>query len=69
MNKRAPALVALSLLLVTVGFAKGKTKRTLPPYVLEARTIAVIIAPGMQADRSKTRERIKWRKKMSRRHS
>ncbi len=52
MNKRAPVLVALSLLLVTVGFAKGKTKRTLPPYVLQARTIAVIIDPdaGLSID-------------------
>ncbi len=52
MNKRASALVALSLLLVTFGFAKDKTKRTLPPSVLEARTIAVIIDPdaGISVD-------------------
>lgn len=45
MDKRASALLALGFLLATSGFAKDKTKRTLPPYVLHARTIAVIVDP------------------------
>lgn len=45
MPKRASALFALSLLLTTLGFAKDKTKGTLPAYVLHARTVAVIVDP------------------------
>ena len=42
MPKRVSTLIALSLV-VTFGFAKDKTKGTLPPYVLQARTVAVVI--------------------------
>ena len=42
MPKRVSTLIALSLV-VTFGFAKDKTKSALPPYVLNARTVAVII--------------------------
>jgi hypothetical protein len=42
MPKRLSTLIAVSLV-VTFGFAKDKTKGTLPPYVLHARTVAVII--------------------------
>jgi hypothetical protein len=45
MPTRTYALFTLSLLLTTFGFAKDKTKSTLPPYVLHARTVAVIIDP------------------------
>jgi len=45
MPNRTYALVTLSLLLTTFGFAKDKTKSTLPSYVLHARTIKVIVDP------------------------
>jgi len=45
MHKRVAAVFALSLLVAAVGFPKDK-KGMLPPYVLRARTVAVIIDPN-----------------------
>jgi len=46
MHKRIPILFVLSLLIATIGFARDKSKNLLPPYVLRARTVAVIIDPN-----------------------
>ena len=45
MVKRASTLFLLSLL-ATCGLAKDKTKNLLPPYVLQAKTVAVVIDPS-----------------------
>ena len=58
MLRRVSTLLALTFL-VTLGFAKDKTKNTLPPYVLQAKTVAIIIDPnaGMSIDDPQANER------------
>lgn len=58
MPRRVSTLLALTFL-VTVAFAKDKTKNTLPAYVLQAKTVAIIIDPnaGMSIDDPQANER------------
>jgi len=57
MVKRAFAVFLLSLL-ATCGFAKDKTKNILPAYVLQAKTVAVVIDPnaGISIDEPRANE-------------
>ncbi len=57
MGKRASTIFLLSLL-ATSGFAKDKTKNLLPSYVLQAKTVAIVIDPsaGMTIDDSRANE-------------
>jgi hypothetical protein len=50
MAKRWFALIALGFL-VSFGFAKDKNKNTVPAYVLQAKTVAVIVDPEAQFSR------------------
>jgi hypothetical protein len=45
MKKRVPVLFAVGVLLTSFGLAKDKSKATLPTFVLQARTVAVLIDP------------------------
>ncbi len=45
MPNRASTLIATSLLMASSGFAKDKTKHSLPFYVLHARTVAILVDP------------------------
>jgi hypothetical protein len=49
MKRHLSALVAVGLLTVAPALAKSKDK-TLPPYILQARTVAVVIDPGAGVD-------------------
>ena len=46
MHKHAVPLFAATLVVASAGFAKDKTKPTMPAYVLTARTVAVVIDPN-----------------------
>jgi hypothetical protein len=45
MQKRIAASVVVGLLIATCVVAKNKTEKTLPDYILHARTVAVLVDP------------------------
>jgi hypothetical protein len=49
MKRRLSALMTMGLLIAVPGLAKSKDK-TLPPYILQARTVAVVIDPSAGID-------------------
>jgi hypothetical protein len=49
MKRRLSALVTIGLMVAVPGLAKSKDK-LLPPYILQARTVAVIVDPGAGID-------------------
>jgi hypothetical protein len=50
MKKRLSAFVTVGLLLAGPALAKGKGDKVLPPYILQAHTVAVVIDPGAGID-------------------
>ena len=55
---RSIAVLAAGVLLASFTFAKGKSKSTLPTYVLQARTVSVVIDPdaGVSLDDPRANE-------------
>jgi hypothetical protein len=50
MNRHLSTLLTVSLLVTIPVLAKEKKEKVLPPYILQARTVAVIVDPGAGID-------------------
>ena len=50
MQRRLSALVTVSLLVAGSALAKGKGDKVLPPYILQAHTVAVVVDPTAGVD-------------------
>jgi hypothetical protein len=50
MKKRLSALVTVGLLVAGPALAKGKGDKVLPPYILQAHTVAVVVDPSAGID-------------------
>lgn len=50
MRKRVSFLLLVALVVLPAGFAKDKSKLTLPSYILKAKTVSVLIDPNSGVD-------------------
>jgi len=50
MPRRLPFFLMMGLLMAAPSLAKGKGDKALPPYILQARTVAVVVDPAAGID-------------------